>query len=77
MRPRQVVSNGARHTGSAEPGGEVMGARFGRALELAQDNLPVADVPDDARRHAVQTDEAESAHDLLDPEQARKVFLVA
>jgi hypothetical protein len=54
-----------------------MGARLGLPLELAQNDLPVTDVLNDPRRHAVQTDKAEAAHDLLDREQARQVFLVA
>ena len=77
MRSRKVVGDGARHTGAAEPSGEVMGARLGRTLKLAQDDLPIADVPDDPRRDAIQAYKAEPAHDLSRWEQARDLLLVA
>src|SRR5512137_1551247 len=77
MRPRKIVGNGARHTGRAEAGGELMRARFRLALELAHNNLPVTDVLDDSGSDAVQAHEAQSAHDLLDREQARQLFLIA
>ena len=64
-------------TPARRTGGEFMGARLGRALELAQDDLPVANVLDDARRDAVQADEAQPAQDLLRREQARQLLLVA
>ena len=54
-----------------------MGAPIGRALKFAQNNLPVAEVLDDPRRDAIQADEAQSAHDLLCREKARKLLLVA
>jgi hypothetical protein len=77
MCPGQVVGDRARHSGSAELVGNGLGARFGLALKLAQDELPVAYVLDDAWRHAVQTDETQSAHDLPSRKQAREGFLVS
>jgi hypothetical protein len=77
MCPGQVIGDRARHSGSAELVGNGLGARSGWALKLAQDDLPVAYVLDDAWRYAVQTDEAQSAHDLPGREQAREGFLVS
>ena len=53
--------------------GDVVRARFGRALEFAQHDHAVADVVDDARLDAVQADEAEAAQDLFGRERAAPV----
>jgi hypothetical protein len=76
VRLGQIFGNSAGDPGLAEPGSELVRAGQGRTLELAQHNLPVAEMLDNAWSCAVQADEAQTAHDLLGREQAGELLLV-
>ncbi len=71
------IGDGAGDTGMADGAGDIMGARFGPAVELAHDDLAVGLVIDDAGFDPVQADEAEAAEDLFGWKYLREGFFVA
>ena len=77
MCPRQILRHGRWHPGLVEQGSDGICARLRQVLKFPQDDLTITEMMDDAGRYAVQTDKAESTHDLLHWEQTRKSFLVS
>src|SRR5947207_9031760 len=52
-------------------------ARLGRALKFPEDYLPMVQVLDDARLDTIETNEAETAHDLFGSKETGELFFVA
>src|SRR5438445_657583 len=73
----KIVGDGARDASMAKSRGDVVRARFGPALEFADDDLAVIDVMDQTGFKPVQTNEAKPAHDLLRREEAGELVFVA
>src|SRR4029079_16085760 len=76
MGPLQVVSDFTRDPRVEEHRGDIVRPRFGPALILAEDNLPMVDMLDYSRRDSVQADETKAAHDLLRWEELGQLGLV-
>ncbi len=65
MSAGQVLAHLARDVRVAKHRGQIMSAREGAALKLADDNLSVVRVANDAWCDAVEADKAQSAEDLF------------
>ena len=77
LRLRQVVRDLAGHAGIAKHYRQLVRARSGLALELAQHNRPVFQVMDDAGFEAIEADEAESVENLFRWKAPRQLFRIA
>lgn len=77
MRLREVWRNGARHARMSEHAGDVMRARLGPALEFPEDYLSVIKMLNDAWLDTIETNEAESTHDLFGRNKTCQLLLVA
>ena len=72
-----VLRHLAGNSGLPEPFGDPVGARLRRTSELPEHDPAVVDVPDQPGRIAVDADEAQAAHHLLDREEGLQGLLVA
>src|SRR5688572_3325786 len=77
MRAAQIVGDFTRHAAVADGGGDVVRAWFGPAGKFSQYDAPVADVLDDARRDAVEADEAKPAENLCGRKERGELLFVA